>query len=299
MPRKRFIWDPATDAYLMEKDGSGNTTVVYTQEPKPYGGLISQRRNGQTSYYFQDALGSTRQLTDETGDVTDEYVYSAYGETVAASGTTENPFRWIGRLGYYFDQENGAYYVRARTYVPIAGRWLSTDPMLFKDSEQLYDYQRPTQVLDPSGASLLGGSCDADCPQTPVDPVTTLKKPQLYGCYCGGGHPPDVARGLWRPIDPVDSSCQKHDECYIVHKCINPRLIFTGWQFDPRQECIQCDEDLCRALRNATCNRYPSGSTEENNCATYRGAAMQLFKCRERFGIPLPRFPVLRILEVI
>ena len=53
----------------METDGTGNTTAVYTNEPGQFGGLISERQGNQSQYYHYDGLGSTRQLTDGTGQV--------------------------------------------------------------------------------------------------------------------------------------------------------------------------------------------------------------------------------------
>lgn len=31
MPVTQYVWNPLTDAYLMETDGAGNPTAVYTQ----------------------------------------------------------------------------------------------------------------------------------------------------------------------------------------------------------------------------------------------------------------------------
>jgi uncharacterized protein RhaS with RHS repeats len=73
---------------------------------------------GQTSYYHYDGLGSTQCLTDKNGNVTDSYAYTAFGEAVptGAANATPNPFRYVGREGYYLDADTGDYYVRARTY---------------------------------------------------------------------------------------------------------------------------------------------------------------------------------------
>ncbi len=70
MPVTNYIWDELSDTVLMETDENGQTTAVYTHEPGPFGGLISERRGGQSRYYRYDGLGSTRQLTDSTGQVT-------------------------------------------------------------------------------------------------------------------------------------------------------------------------------------------------------------------------------------
>ncbi len=71
MPVTNYIWDDENDSLLMETDENGDTTAVYTTEPEPYGRVISQRRNGNTSYYHYDAQGNTVALTDESGNVTD------------------------------------------------------------------------------------------------------------------------------------------------------------------------------------------------------------------------------------
>jgi YD repeat-containing protein len=97
--------------------------AVYTNEPQPYGNLISQYRKGPTlwlpSYYHYDALGSTRVLTDDAGDVSDTYVYDAWGNELAFSGSTINPLRWVGQVGYYWDESHGRFYIRARVYEPV------------------------------------------------------------------------------------------------------------------------------------------------------------------------------------
>ena len=151
MPVTHYRWDRLSDNLLAEIDETGATTVQYTNEPSQFGKLISQRRNGVDSYHHFDAQLSTRQLTDESQTVTDSYDYSAFGETVASSGTTENPFRFQGAVGYYTNDETDDIYIRRRTYRPSTGRWLSTDPLGFVDGPNLYlGYFIPNGV-DPNG----------------------------------------------------------------------------------------------------------------------------------------------------
>jgi hypothetical protein len=107
-PRQGYqFWD--FQNYLAETDDQNEIQAVYTNEPQSYGNLISQyRKDGAIwtpSYYQYDALGSTRALTDDAGDATDTYVYDAWGNEVAVTGTTVNPFRWVGDVGYYWDDD--------------------------------------------------------------------------------------------------------------------------------------------------------------------------------------------------
>ena len=66
-----FVWNPVDDCIISELDGTGAIQAIYTNEPQQYGGVISQRRGTTTSTYHYDALGSTRFLTDSSGNVTD------------------------------------------------------------------------------------------------------------------------------------------------------------------------------------------------------------------------------------
>ena len=149
-----YIWDEVNDTVLMETNSSGTPTAVYTNEPGQFGGLISERQGGQSQYYHFDAIGSTRQLTNSAGQVTDSYLYDGFGNTVQSTGTSIVPYHFVGCSGYYLDQELAEYYVRARQYSPTLARWLSQDPIGHTGrSANLYDYSRnaPLVIVDPTG----------------------------------------------------------------------------------------------------------------------------------------------------
>ena len=156
MPVVNYLWDEVEDNVIAEYDDEGNTLARYTTEPYRYGDLISQNRNGEKSYYHFDGQGSTRALTDENENVTDTYTYTAFGEEVAKTGTTENPFRYVGAKGYYFDKETDDYYVRRRVYGPAVGRWTAVDPVGFGDGVNRYIYTRNSApgYIDASGAAV-------------------------------------------------------------------------------------------------------------------------------------------------
>ena len=42
--------------------------------------------------------GSVRNLTSVAGAITDSYVYTAFGVELLASGSTINPFRYVGSI---------------------------------------------------------------------------------------------------------------------------------------------------------------------------------------------------------
>jgi len=145
----RFYYDTAAPlySYVFESDDAKNMTVAYTIDP--YGDLVSQRRNSATYYHLYDRLTSTRQLLDSNQATTDTYSYYAFGEVRTSSGSTTNPFKFVGRLGYYDDPTTDFQYLRARYYAPAYGRLLRRDP-LGEDSRD-YLYHSPLAGVDPSG----------------------------------------------------------------------------------------------------------------------------------------------------
>jgi hypothetical protein len=84
MARTHYVWDPFEDNVIEECDGNGDTLVRYTTEPDLYGNLISQERDGATSYYHFDGQGSTLALTNADAVITNEYGYSAFGDVTEA-----------------------------------------------------------------------------------------------------------------------------------------------------------------------------------------------------------------------
>ena len=152
----RQIWDGQN--ILLETDGSNIIQVVYTFQPELYGNLISQRRSGATSFYLFDGLGSTTQLGNSTGSITDTYLYDSFGN-ILLSGTTLNPFMYVGRLAYAYDSDLQRYYLQARFYDPSSGRFLSLDKKSdkFGLNTYKYTYNNPTNHVDPSGLDTAQG----------------------------------------------------------------------------------------------------------------------------------------------
>jgi|GEM_PF-1928221 len=150
----QFLWDDQN--LIQELDDTGTVEAEYTLNPQAYGDLVSQRREGDSTFYHYDALGSTQSLTNDTGTVENEYTYSAFGKELSSSGSVDNPFTWVGELGYY-KEADGRYTLRRREYEEAIARFLSEDPAWF-DEENLYPYVRnnPTSLVDPSGRIPYG-----------------------------------------------------------------------------------------------------------------------------------------------
>ena len=112
---------------------------------------------GVLSYYVSDNLGSTRALTNSDGAVTDTYSYDAYGNLIASTGTTVNPYRFTGQ---WFDAAIGQYYLRARGYNPLSGDFTSRDSYEGQTdapatlNRYAYATGDPLRGIDPSGHGL-------------------------------------------------------------------------------------------------------------------------------------------------
>jgi RHS repeat-associated protein len=110
------------------------------------------------SYYGYDGAGSVRQLTNSAGVVTDTYEYDAFGNKINSTGTTPNNYLYRGEQ---YDSDLGLYYLRARYYNTMTGRFVSMDPEngIVTDPKTLHKYLYangdPINRIDPSGR---GGS---------------------------------------------------------------------------------------------------------------------------------------------
>jgi RHS repeat-associated protein len=109
-----------------------------------------------TLWYHFGPQTETRYLTDETGAVTDTYLYDAYGKTIATTGTFYNPHRYGGKYGYHSNL-NAAGFILAgqRWYSPHLRRWISRDPIGYRGDDNQYDYvdSNPLIFTDPTGLS--------------------------------------------------------------------------------------------------------------------------------------------------
>jgi RHS repeat-associated protein len=60
------------------------------------------------------------------------------------TSTLKNPFTYKGAFGYYYDEETGLYYLKARYYDPKIYRFISRDPI--EKAPELADLQNPLSL---------------------------------------------------------------------------------------------------------------------------------------------------------
>ena len=117
------------------------------------------QRGQELYYYHKDEQLSTALVTDEHRNVQNSYQYDAFGMPL---GTTEKLNNRIRYTGQQYDELTEQYYLRARYYNPVAGRFMQED-VYQGDGLNLYAYcgNNPVVYDDPSGyaSTSIGKAC--------------------------------------------------------------------------------------------------------------------------------------------
>lgn len=150
-----YLIDPTGELshVVAETDGT-SLTAFYVRGDD----LLAVIRSTGSRFYHADGLGSIRTLTDEAGNVTDRYSFSAFGELLAHTGSDPNAYLFVGEP---LDPNSGFYYLRARWMDPSTGLFLSLDPApgrIFEPltlHKYLYTVADPVNNVDPSGRESL------------------------------------------------------------------------------------------------------------------------------------------------
>ncbi|WP_375492777.1 RHS repeat-associated core domain-containing protein [uncultured Nostoc sp.] len=153
--RKNYLVNPrGYSKVLQEYDANGQVLTKYF-----YGlGLIKSESGSNEKFYHSDGLGSTRLLTDGTGQVRDRYVYDAFGRLIAHAGGSGNAYQFAGEQR----DSTGLDYLRARYYNSDLGRFISKDAFAghlaspISENPYVYANANPVNFTDPSGYESLG-----------------------------------------------------------------------------------------------------------------------------------------------
>ena len=140
--RTSFVYH---DGELLQEEGREEQGTSYHLGA----GMEAFRRGQELSYYHRDEQLSTVFVTDGQGEIRNSYQYDAFGMSL---GTTEKLNNRIRYTGQQYDDVTGQYYLRARYYNPVAGRFMQED-VYQGDGLNLYAYcgNNPVVYDDPSG----------------------------------------------------------------------------------------------------------------------------------------------------
>lgn len=107
------------------------------------------RKKSGYHYYHLDEQNSTAYITGGNGEIENRYEYDAFG---VLKNSMEELTNRILYTGQQYDQISGQYYLRARYYNPVVGRFLQED-VYRGDGLNLYAYckNNPVVYYDPSG----------------------------------------------------------------------------------------------------------------------------------------------------
>jgi RHS repeat-associated protein len=168
--RGDYTYDGHGRRALMSPVGGGLTIQAYTQDGKLSFGwktgeggkrhvylgshLIAELRDtGEVTYSHTDALGSPVVRTTASRTIVSRTRYEPYGGTVAGSDAP----RGIGYTGHVQDLDTGLVYMQQRYYDPVAGRFLTVDPVVTDAkagdhfNRYVYAENNPFTLVDPDG----------------------------------------------------------------------------------------------------------------------------------------------------
>lgn len=146
-----YVFD---DAWAdVQSDGSVNKRYmngVKTDEK------VARISNGQAAWYLTDKQQTVHSIVDSNGLAINELKYDSFGQLLSETNPGDGDrFTYTGRE---LERLTGIYDYRARSYDPVAKRFLSEDPIEFEANDaNLYRYvfNNPLNATDPSGENAL------------------------------------------------------------------------------------------------------------------------------------------------
>ena len=150
--RTSFVYH---DGELLQEEGREEQGTSYHLGA----GMEAFRRGQELSYYHRDEQLSTVFVTDGQGEIRNSYQYDAFGIPLETTEQLNNRIRYTGQQ---YDELTEQYYLRARYYNPVAGRFMQED-VYQGDGLNLYAYcgNNPVVYDDPSGyaSTSTGKAC--------------------------------------------------------------------------------------------------------------------------------------------
>ena len=139
----RYIFDGWSIVAETNKEGE-----LKSREVRGYS-LVKKEKEETTYYYHQNEHGDVTHLTNVDEEIENSYLYDVFGNVREQQENVENVFKYAGEQQ---DPETEQYYLRARFYNPVVGRFTQED-IYRDDGLNLYVYvvNNPLLWIDPSG----------------------------------------------------------------------------------------------------------------------------------------------------
>ena len=157
-------------------DGIDEALAAATGKPIRYirglGLISSDSENAKTYYHYVcDGQGSVSHIIRgedkesgvseqgrEQDRILNQYEYDVFGNTISCKEQVENRFRYQGEQ---YDPITRQYYLRARYYNPVIGRFIQEDTY-YGDGLNLYEYCRNNTITykDPTGHNICATQRD-------------------------------------------------------------------------------------------------------------------------------------------
>jgi RHS repeat-associated protein len=183
-----YVYSGLNILYKKNLDTDQDVTFIYGPT-----GRIAKNMNGLTDYYHTDQLGSTRLVTDESGNPVGEVNYEPFGESTGTGDKKEHLFTGKEK------DSTGLYYYGARYYDPEIGRWIERDlrrgtvenPISL--NRYVYCYNNPLRYVDPDGLDPVVNDLTADLTTEFWLAGTLVAAPTIVGGIVWG-----IGGGLYR-----------------------------------------------------------------------------------------------------
>jgi RHS repeat-associated protein len=141
---KSYLW--CGIRICQARDATNSPTRGYYDE-----GEFAPGTPASTYYYGADQIGSVRRAFASATNAP-AYSYDPYGIPLQGTAFLTD----FGYAGMFYNADSGLYLTQYRVYDPVAGRWLSRDPMgeLGDPAANLYRFVNgnPITLVDPNGS---------------------------------------------------------------------------------------------------------------------------------------------------